>query len=283
MATGARAGPAGGKKLDSKKPGGLVIPKPINLPSRRKENHGFDPGVSLVPTGTTGSWLSSGARPGVAVPAGVLVGAAGAYPGQFRPGAGPQAVAPPRAGAPGGWGASAGNAAAAVGGRGPSGGDFPELGVPAKPANPWKAPTPARSADDPRSRMGSAAGGAASVAAAGDGRANGRDWAEDDEDQRMDFRRPVVIEKESGGATRTASASASAIPSASTAPSSIAVPLSATSASPAQSDSAGSMQRVDPREEARMLALRKQVRSHAHLIFACSSRVVSACILVHVC
>jgi len=287
VATGARAGPAGGKKPDAKKPGGLVIPKPINLPSRRKENHGFDPGVSLVPTGTTGSWLSSGARPGVAVPAGVPLGTAGAYPGPFRPGAGPQAVAPPRAGAPGGWGASAssgGNAAAAVGGRGPSGGDFPELGGPAKPANPWKAPTPARSADDLRSRMGGAAGGAGSVAAAGDGWGNGRDWAEEAEDQPMDFRRPVVVEKESGGASRTASASASTIPSASTAPAgSIAVPFSATSALSSQSDSAGSMQRVDPREEARMLALRKQVSSHARLIFASSSLVLGACCLVHVC
>jgi hypothetical protein len=54
------------------------------------------------------------------------------------------------------------------------------------------------------------------------------------------------------------------------------VPFSATSALSSQSDSAGSMQRVDPREEARMLALRKQVSSHARLIFACSSRVVGA-------
>jgi hypothetical protein len=30
----------------------LAIPKPINLPSRRAENHGFDPSINLVSGGT---------------------------------------------------------------------------------------------------------------------------------------------------------------------------------------------------------------------------------------
>ena len=263
VAAGVRAGLAGGKKADGKKPGsGLVIPKPINLPSRRKENNGFDPSISLVPAGASSSWMSSGARPGMAVPAGMPVGAPGAYPGQARPAVGPQAVGAPRlGGAPGGWGASSASNAVAASGVRAAGGDFPELGGPARPANPWKAPASAPPADDARSRTG----GASRTA---DGRGNGRDWAEDDEEEPMDFRRPVVIEKESGGAGGS-SASANA---ASGAP-----PSSAPVVSQSDAASAGPT-RVDPREEARMLALRKQVRSCVRSM-VCLLATCSACLL----
>ena len=51
---------SGGKKPDAKKAGAaLVIPKPINLPSRRKENNGFDPGLGP----SHGPGIASGWRP----------------------------------------------------------------------------------------------------------------------------------------------------------------------------------------------------------------------------
>ncbi|EPS63813.1 hypothetical protein M569_10972, partial [Genlisea aurea] len=39
--------------------GKVAVPKPLNLPSQRLENHGLDPNVEIVPKGT----LSWGARP----------------------------------------------------------------------------------------------------------------------------------------------------------------------------------------------------------------------------
>jgi hypothetical protein len=38
----------------------MAVPKPINLPSRKAENNGFDPNLQLVPGG---SWGAGGARP----------------------------------------------------------------------------------------------------------------------------------------------------------------------------------------------------------------------------
>jgi hypothetical protein len=35
----------------------VVAPKPVNLPSTKKENHGLDPTLQLVPTGT-GGWAA---------------------------------------------------------------------------------------------------------------------------------------------------------------------------------------------------------------------------------
>ena len=38
----------------------MAVPKPINLPSRRAENNGFDPNVQLVPGG---SWAAPAGKP----------------------------------------------------------------------------------------------------------------------------------------------------------------------------------------------------------------------------
>jgi hypothetical protein len=251
--TGARAGFAAGKKPDAKRPGtALVIPKPINLPSRRKENNGFDPSIQLVPASSAGSagWMGSGARPVTATPAGTT---AGAYLGQqlgARPGTAPGNTS---AGGrlPVGWGAAApgnSNAGASSGaGREASGGDFPELGGPSKPTNnnPWKAPNVATSEDDSRGRFGG--DGSAPRRPYGEGwGGNGRDWAEDEEEEPMDFRRPVATEKDpssTGAISASNTSSTNALPAS-----------SVTSA-----QSANAIQRVDPREEARMLALKKKV------------------------
>lgn len=248
MATGVRAGFAGGKKPDAKKPGtALVIPKPINLPSRRKENNGFDPSIQLVPGGSAGSWMGPGGRPGVALPAGMPVGA-GSYMGQQLAGraapgqAGTLAAGAPRtSGPPAGWGAApTANSAAAVSGAGRTG-DFPELGGPSRPANIWKAPAAAAPSDDRtvalRKPSREGRGG------------NGRDWAEDDEEEPMDFRRPVVIERDSSHANTAGASSSSSSSMVSTSPSAATKPP----------DAVNVMQRADPREEARILALKKQV------------------------
>ena len=53
----------GGRGIPVRKTGPIMaVPKPINLPSRRAENHGFDPNIQLVPGGT--QWgPSAGAKP----------------------------------------------------------------------------------------------------------------------------------------------------------------------------------------------------------------------------
>ncbi|GAU50468.1 hypothetical protein TSUD_137210 [Trifolium subterraneum] len=42
--------------------GKVAVPKPINLPSQRLENHGLDPNVEIVPKGTLG-WGSKSSSP----------------------------------------------------------------------------------------------------------------------------------------------------------------------------------------------------------------------------
>ncbi len=79
-------------KKPEKKPGAaLVIPKPINLPSRRKENNGFDPNIQLV---AGGSWAGGTTKtPGAVPPAQPASSQAGArIPPPYTSGA---SAAPP--------------------------------------------------------------------------------------------------------------------------------------------------------------------------------------------
>ncbi len=102
----------------------MAVPKPINLPSRKAENNGFDPNLQLVPGG---SWGSGGnARPATAQP---TPGSAAGQPAPPKTDGGgessPLALAPTRAP----WSAAP---AGASGGpsRGGTGQDFPRLGPP---------------------------------------------------------------------------------------------------------------------------------------------------------
>lgn len=247
---GVRAGFPGGKKTDVRKPGtALAIPKPINLPSRRKENNGFDPSMPLVPAGAAGSWIG-GARPGAAG----AMGAAGVYPGHQLSG-----VAQRPSGTPTGWGSNPTAANAATSG-GSSGGDFPELGGPARPANPWNAPTAAPL--DTRGRY-IASNGVPRRPLMGEGRGDGGrdgrggDWAEENEEEPMDFKRPVVIDRQSAAAASMRSKSDDVAIGGG---SSTTLPSSAPCTS-AQPDSVSVVKPLnDPREEARMLALKKKVK-----------------------
>ena len=49
----------GGKSVRSGGNRSLTVnaPKPVNLPSLKKESHGFDPAVQLIPTGQAGNLL----------------------------------------------------------------------------------------------------------------------------------------------------------------------------------------------------------------------------------
>ena len=96
----------------------MAVPKPINLPSRKAENNGFDPNLQLVPGG---SWAGGGARPssGSPAPATGTLGQPG--PPKLDAVADASVLAPTASRAP--WSA----APSGSGGRGNAGQDFPRL------------------------------------------------------------------------------------------------------------------------------------------------------------
>eukprot|EP00960_Hanusia_phi_P049323 759496-Hanusia_phi.AAC.3 len=174
----------GFKKPDAKKPGtNLVIPKPINLPSRRKENNGFDPNIQLVSGGSWGSGTqkpspaSTGFRPTVSPAATVSQKAA------------PQSQIIPAAIS--GW-----PARSTVRDESIRTSDFPALGeISSGQSREISAATgkvdDAWSRDDSPIRS-SFQGRKEDPLDSQRGEPAGREWGEADEDE-MDFNKPIVI------------------------------------------------------------------------------------------
>eukprot|EP00873_Tetraselmis_striata_P040724 jgi/Tetstr1/460988/TSEL_006139.t2 len=136
--------PPGGRRMVSL--GKVHAPKPINLPSQRRENNGVDPSVSLVPRGssTTNCW-------GGPAPAESTADPAHPHPHPYRTAAHTHAPAPPDQAGPNAYGGAhsaggppPGGHGAAWGGAGLPGqrahgvdaqrGNFPELREDAGPA-----------------------------------------------------------------------------------------------------------------------------------------------------
>jgi len=221
-----------------------------------KENNGFDPNIQLVPGG---SWAGSGAKP-AAVPPGTAAptGAPGA-PG-VRPTGAPT---PPGLGGhtfSGGWGSGSGSsnsvaappAATAQQSRQEARVkmDFPELGAAPEPVAPPPVQSRPGTGDRDRFFDRPATGSNGVISSTAGWRASGtddtlgarkrdalgsrkldNDWAEDDEGG-MDFSKPIVIKQGDEAAVATTAPTAGATLSA---------PL-------------------DPREEAKMLAMKKQAQ-----------------------
>jgi len=180
------SGRPGFKKPDAKKPGTtLVIPKPINLPSRRKENNGFDPNIQLVSGGSWGAGTQkptttgTGFRPTTA-PAGSI---------SQKPALAPQSQLPPSATS--GW-----PARTSVRDESIRTSDFPALGE-FSSSQGRETSTTTNKVDDTWNRDDSPArssfqGRKEDLLDAPRSEKAGKEWGEADEDE-MDFNKPIVI------------------------------------------------------------------------------------------
>ena len=207
-----------------------------------KENNGFDPNIQLVPGG---SWAGSSAKPGTCPPPAAPAGP----PGAPRPPTAPAPGIGSHTFSAGGWGTGTNNASAIS--AGPSAPptrqdarvkmDFPELGAASKPTAPPAAQARPGMGSDRPGDGGALTNGSlpsSSVArwasrnddtlkgsAGSQARKLDNDWAEDDDDG-MDFSKPIVINRDDE-IVRGSIATASDAP-------------------------------FDPKEEAKMLAMKKQ-------------------------
>ena len=125
----------------ARKPGPIMaVPKPINLPSRKAENNGFDPSTQLVPS-TLGGWSagSKAAPPGAAPNTGTASGSASnSTPRSALAAAAAAAdtgdtILAPKAPWSTGQPAATSVPAAALSSQDGSAADFPRLGVPPSP------------------------------------------------------------------------------------------------------------------------------------------------------
>mmetsp|Transcript_5844 Transcript_5844/g.20632 ORF Transcript_5844/g.20632 Transcript_5844/m.20632 type:complete len:496 (+) Transcript_5844:178-1665(+) len=186
-----------GKKPEAKKTGpAAAFPKPINLPSRRKENNGFDPNVQLV---GTGSWAASQKSA-----SGTLVSNSNSPLRSATVSAAPEV---PRPSQPMGWNTSSVqpnpvlNSANA---KPDSGAEFPKLGeTSSRPAmtltQDWQIGSREEANSFPRQEPPQSRANAKEQEAFKKDLSppplvqfSNHDWAEDDDDE-MDFQQPIVI------------------------------------------------------------------------------------------
>ena len=204
-----------------------------------KENNGFDPNIQLVPSGSWGGGTGKPAPPGQPPSSAAPTGQPNAS------GARPAAPAPVHTFPSGGWGSSVASAAAAQPAAATSAQqtrqdarakmDFPDLGGPPPPPKPA---APVAAAQRPGTGTGAAqsANGPAPSQPVGWAKKPeepplpklDNDWAEDDDDG-MDFSKPIVIKRDDDGKAVSTS------------------PATLASDSP-----------LDAKEAAKMLAMKKQ-------------------------